>query len=281
MTRTRAARLAVGLSFAALGGCAASSRRLFKAVDAGQPRKVEALLARGAAIDALNAAGRAPLHEAILIDTALRRKPEVSRVLIEKGANVNLKDRDGSTPLILALAGGSAEIARLLIEKGADVNKRDADGRAPLAEAVKNKNSEIARLLLEKGVDAAIRDKDGMTLLSSALFYGDFASARLLVEKGALLGLNSPDILGTTPLNKALISGRAELARLLIEKGADVNKRDANAVSPLMAAGSQGEDEFVELLVRKGADATGAGAYLDDREARLAADAAAAVKAGR
>lgn len=63
---------------------------------------------------------------AILDDT------EITKFLIEEGADVNAKSRDGSTPLHSAAFLGRVEIAELLIQQGADVNPKNHRGETPL-----------------------------------------------------------------------------------------------------------------------------------------------------
>ena len=63
---------------------------------------------------------------------ALLGDTEIAKFLIEKGAEVNAKSRDGSTPLHSAAFLGNAEIAELLIQKGADVNPKNYKGETLL-----------------------------------------------------------------------------------------------------------------------------------------------------
>ena len=67
---------------------------------------------------------------------ALLDNTEIAKFLIEKGADVNAKSRDGSTPLHSAAFLGHTEIAELLIQKGADVNPKNYRSETPLDVAV-------------------------------------------------------------------------------------------------------------------------------------------------
>lgn len=57
---------------------------------------------------------------------------EIAKILIQKGANVNLSDSNGWTPLFVAAASGHSKIVQLLIKSGADVNLKNNLGLAPL-----------------------------------------------------------------------------------------------------------------------------------------------------
>ncbi|CCX31249.1 Similar to Ankyrin repeat domain-containing protein 50; acc. no. Q9ULJ7 [Pyronema omphalodes CBS 100304] len=57
---------------------------------------------------------------------------EVACLLLEKGADVDIQDRFGNTPLSIAAQNGHMTATRILLEKGADINLRDNDGRTPL-----------------------------------------------------------------------------------------------------------------------------------------------------
>jgi hypothetical protein len=74
---------------------------------------------------------------------------EIVKLLLDKGADVNLTDKYGNTPLHLAASDGHIEIVKLLLEKGSDVNsKRRNDGTTPLYWAALNGHIEIVKLLL-------------------------------------------------------------------------------------------------------------------------------------
>ena len=74
-----------------------------------------------------------------------------AKFLIEKGADVNLKSKNGWTALHAAAFKGPAEIVKLLIEKGADANTKDLRGQTPLMIARILKHEEMVRLLKEAG----------------------------------------------------------------------------------------------------------------------------------
>jgi ankyrin repeat protein len=82
---------------------------------------------------------------------------------IKEGFNVNTKDKDGYTALLISAEKGDIEITRLLVEKGADVNAKDKDGYTALMYVAYAGNLEIAKLLIKNGADVNVRDKDGWT----------------------------------------------------------------------------------------------------------------------
>ncbi len=107
--------------------------------------------------------GATPLHLAVLCD-----QHEVARLLIDRGANLNVRaeDQHGGTPLHWAAALGRVEMARLLIDAGADVNAADNHGFTPLdataynPEAEKEAKSQIAELLRSHGGKSRSQDTE-------------------------------------------------------------------------------------------------------------------------
>jgi ankyrin repeat protein len=88
---------------------------------------------------------------------------EVARYLVLKGADVNLPSNNGFNvfPLHSAAAGNYTDIARMLIENGAQVNIKQQAGATPLHSAAQNGNLELLILLLEHGAQTDIRMEGG------------------------------------------------------------------------------------------------------------------------
>jgi len=90
-------------------------------------------------------------------------KGDVSAVkeLLEKGVNVNARDKDGRQPVIEAAYWQHADVVRLLIDKGADVNAKKVDGTSALEFAILLRNKEIEQMLRQAGakVDPSIAAK--------------------------------------------------------------------------------------------------------------------------
>jgi ankyrin repeat protein len=94
---------------------------------------------------------------------AFFRQPEATRLLVERGADIEaVSPTFGDvTPLHSACASGERESARILLEAGADPNARQQRGFTPLHAAAQNGDEELARMLLERGADPEAATEDG------------------------------------------------------------------------------------------------------------------------
>jgi len=121
-----------------------------------------------------------PLHGASLYGHV-----ELSRVLLEHGANVNAHNWSDWTPLHYASCGGHLRVAQLLLEHKAISEARDVNNDTPLHIALRHGQLEIVRLLLDHGADVAAWGREGLTPYQSATRDGCDDIAKLLLEHGA------------------------------------------------------------------------------------------------
>ena len=112
------------------------------ATKAGDLAGVQAELDKGVDVNKKDKAEMTPLHPA-----AANGHKEIAELLIAAGADVNAKDRWGMTPLHLAARKGRKEVAKLLLTKGADVNAKANDGTTPLDWAIQKSRTETADLI--------------------------------------------------------------------------------------------------------------------------------------
>ncbi len=226
---------------------------------------VVVLAQSGAEVNAVDDAGRTPLHCAAGFASQTRR-PVMSapmvQILIETGGNVKAMDTWGLTPLHYADTRATATI---LLAAGADVNARTNDKRTPLhcAAAFGTKKRAVVAALIKAGAVVDARDDGGRTPLHSAA-----ASRRpnapehstdvltSLIDAGADVNARARD--GSRPLHCAAGASKPspQIVATLIEAGADVSARTADARTPLhfAAAAYDFSRETVNVLVWAGAD---------------------------
>jgi ankyrin repeat protein len=166
-------------------------------------------------------------------------------ILVKAGAQVDAKDIDDElTPLIMALINGHYDAAGALIDAGADVNLSDKLGRTPLYSAVDDHTMPISNRPSPKEVDEVLTSFDLIKLLlaKGAEVNLQLKSAqpyRTKLDRGTdgMLGA------GTTPLIRAAKAADHEAMKLLFEKGADPNLATRNGITALMAAAGVGTSD--------------------------------------
>jgi ankyrin repeat protein len=226
----------------------AGSTPLQHAAGFGSLATMKLLLDKGADVNAKNRRASTPLHWAI-------PNEEKVRMLLEHGAAVDTKQADGRTPLYDAASAGSGNsILKLLLEKGADPNAATANGQTPLMAAAGRGDVEAMRLLIAKKADVNAKNGAGATAMMGAAASRNPLTVQLLLERGA-----DPNVLtkkNESALASAATAGVEETVRLLLDRGAQVNTRDDRGYSALMyAAGSEAMPAgIVKLLLAKGAD---------------------------
>lgn len=146
---------------------------LYLALRDGSPKVVDVLLSQpGIQLDAVNAAGETPLMMA-----ALRGELESARRLIDRGALVK---RSGWTPLHYAASGPDPKLVALLLERGAELEARSPNLTTPLMMASRYGPEEAVDLLLARGASKVLRNDQGLNAVDFARLGGrESLAARL------------------------------------------------------------------------------------------------------
>ena len=158
---------------------------LMIAAAAGKMETVKELLKRGASIDFLNKNNRSAIFYAVFMG-----HEDVALELLKAGATFEVPDQNGCTALIAASRDGMANLVKALVEKGANVNAVSTEGITPLMEAAGfsepiNKSLELVRLLLDSEADIDLEDFHGDTALTIAGQRGRTAVVQFLSDRGA------------------------------------------------------------------------------------------------
>ena len=88
------------------------------------------------------------LHQCIRL-----KNVEMLKILVDNGANLEVKDVDGETPAFLAATSKCPEVMKVLLDAGANPNTQGEDGWTALMMAARDGDYEITKMLLERGAD--------------------------------------------------------------------------------------------------------------------------------
>ncbi|MDB6063834.1 MAG: Ankyrin repeat-like protein [Pedosphaera sp.] len=164
----------------------------------------------------------------------------------------------GMTPLMLTVRYRSMEIAQILLEHGADANLKNSEGQTALLGAVQQNDEKMVQLLLEHAADANAADKKGNTSLNWEISHSEpqLQIAELLLAHGA--DANARDESGKSPLHWAIKYDKKAFVESLLAHGADVNLKDSSGNAPLDVENSKYSHpnemtEIGQLLRRHGA----------------------------
>jgi ankyrin repeat protein len=173
---------------------------------------------------------------------------------LDGGMNINAQcESDGRTALISASARGDLEVSSFLIQRGADVNIQDKQGYTALLHAIEARYEDVEKILLDHpNLDPHARGLNGITALGSYVWRERTDAVKKLLERGA--NVNAQDNDGDAPLHGAAQNGNVELIDLLIDKGADPNLKNKLGGTPLMWAAVYGHEDAARWLIEHGAD---------------------------
>ena len=152
-----------------------------------------------------------------------------------------------------AVMNRDAAALRALLQKKADVNAAQVDGSTALHWAVYHDNLEAADLLLAGGANVKAVTREGVTPLSMATLYGSVPMVERLLKAGADAKARGPN--GETMLMFAARNGNPRLVELFLNAGVDVNAiENLRKTTALMWAAEQQHPDAVKALLKAGAN---------------------------
>ena len=188
-----------------------------------------------------------------LIDAVKANDVTAVRALLDKRADVNTVQPDGTTALHWAVEQDAVEIVPLLIRAGANVKATNRYGATPLWLASLNGNATTIEMLLEAGADPSAASDEGETALMVAARTGKIEAVNRLLARGA-----DPNVKeqwrGQTALMWAAVEGHAPVIDALVARGADVKARSNGGFTAILFAAREGQIAAVDALIKAGAD---------------------------
>jgi len=240
-----AARLSILLALLSVGAKVnasdtAGETPLLRALWGNRPRAVELLLHSGADANLADKKGETPLM------AAMEQQYASIPLLLAHGAKVDVQDQHGDTVLKQAILRDDREgVVFQLLQHGADVNLPNREGRTPLMAAAQSYNSDKAKVemvkrLLQRGAKAFAQDHNGSTALTYAALWKCRPLIALLRAKGLKIGLT-----------EAVYLHDPAAVRSRLAAGDNPNPKTYSGLTLLMIAAEDGDAGTVrELLTR-------------------------------
>ena len=217
------------------------------AAGTGYHQKVTQLIKAGAEVNIRDIDGNSPLHLAVDSNCA-----KGVTELLYAGAIVNVTNHQGDSPLLMAVERYSRDIVTSLVNAGADVNLIDRSGKSPLLMAVERNCEGIVTSLVNAGADVNFIDKSGRSLLYLAVERNDHDIVTSLIEAGANLDFTDEE--GKSLLYLAVEGDFQDIVTSLINSGANANFTNKKGESPLLLAVKRNSLDVTMSLINSGAN---------------------------
>ena len=171
---------------------------------------------------------------------------------LNKGADINKVQEDGSLPLHHAVHKGLCRLSEMLIESGNNVNAQDNNKRTPMHFAANNGYINEIELLESRDADIEPLDEFDESPLHYAAQQGHFECSLLLIQKGCKVNMRSKT--GKTPLHCAVESGNIDTVKGIMARKAEINAQDNEKRTPLYYAIANNNKDIIKYLLKYGGE---------------------------
>lgn len=237
---------------------------LFDAIKGGDKIRVKELLLKGISPNIKDDIGNTPILYATTTTSLLFDNIDVIHDLLKAGADMNVADSHGWTPLHFACKNGDVELVKVLVDSGADVLRVTNSHETPLAIAEAHHNDDIVSLIhnfedqqhMHRHKELDPETYIPHTSVEKLFHYTQTEDLELMktIIKSSGVDPNIEDAQGWTALTVAADEGLVHSLRTLVELGADINKAERDGWTPLMFAASKGQYLITHTLLELGAD---------------------------
>ncbi|XP_040217366.1 fibronectin type 3 and ankyrin repeat domains protein 1 isoform X1 [Rana temporaria] len=190
------------------------------------------------------------LHRAVNMDD----EGAIINILQSGHVQVDVPDKMGFTPLMVAAQKGYLRLVKLLVEYGANVHKGNGSGKNSMMLACFSGHLDVVQYLRTQGASWETRDKSGCTAMHSAVDGGHVTVIQWMINDGCEVDSRDRHLKWTPLMRVSAVTGNTDIARSLIRAGAEVNAKDRDGKSPLMVAALNNHEDLVRLLIESGAD---------------------------
>jgi ankyrin repeat protein len=199
-------------------------------------------------IDIRDKDGHIPLHYAIV-----KKNVIATKLLIEKGSDINASDNDGNSSLQLAIYSKNRDLFDMILNTNPFINHVTTTGESALHIAINIGASKMARVLIDKGIDINLRDYEyEIGALDYAINMGDHEIVKYLIDKG--VEINTQDYYGNTPIHYLLKENMLPILKIVTTSvSANFNLANAEGKIPLhilFDLDYTNIDEYLDVLIK-------------------------------
>ena len=171
---------------------------------------------------------------------------------IDEGANVNYKDENGYTPLLISSNSGNIELVKMLISKGADINSKGSFGITALHKASGLGYIEVVEFLIKNGAIVNVKNnRTGSSPLSSAVSKNNIEIVKILLANGATIDKLTMDSAKSKEVKEILEKWPHSMAILALQENQVYNLHDMSYLTDLDAYLGKGKRKNKKSKKRK------------------------------